>query len=320
MSISEVARDVFLVRLPLPFALNSVNCYLLRDPEGWTVFDTGLHTPAGEAAWREGLASLELKPEAIQRIIVSHHHPDHYGMAGWLQDLTGAPVLMASREAELADGIWGKPPDAPEPMVALFTAHGTPDDLVATIARDVARLRAATLPHPRVRFITPGERLLMAGRHFVALHAPGHSDGQLIFFDEADGLLLCGDHLLNTITPHIGVWPGSEPNPLGRYLASLAELADVPVRLALPGHKSLIQTWRERIGELQRHHADRLAAMRAALDGGATAYEVARRVFLFDQYTTHEMRFAVAETIAHLEYLVHAEGLRRFEGKVVRYG
>lgn len=320
MSISEVARDVFLARLPLPFALNSVNCYLLRDAEGWTVFDTGLHIPAGEAAWRDALASLDVAPEAIRRIIVSHHHPDHYGMAGWLQALTGAPVLMAPRETELAAGIWGKPPDAPEPMAALFTAHGTPDDLVATIARDVALLRRATFPHPQARFITPGERLRMAGRHFVALHAPGHSDGQLIFFDEADGLLLCGDHVLNTITPHIGLWPGSEPNPLGRYLASLEELADVPVRLALPGHRSLIHSWRERVGELQRHHADRLAAMRAALHGGATAYEVARRVFPFDEYTTHEMRFAVAETIAHLEYLVHTGVARRFEGEVVRYG
>ncbi|MGQ9927558.1 MAG: MBL fold metallo-hydrolase [Chloroflexaceae bacterium] len=320
MSINEVARDVFLVRLPLPFALNSVNCYLLRDLDGWTVFDCGLHTPAGEAAWHAALASLAVAPETIQRIIVSHHHPDHYGMAGWLQGLTGAPVLMAPREAELAAGIWGKPSDLPEPMAALFAVHGTPEELVATIARDVARLRAATLPHPTLTPLDPGTALTMAGRRFVALHAPGHSDGQLIFFDEADGLLLCGDHLLNTITPHIGVWPGSEPNPLGRYLASLAELADLPVRLALPGHKSLIHTWRERVGELQRHHADRLAAIRAALDGGATAYEVARRVFLFDQYTTHEMRFAVAETIAHLEYLVYAGVLRRSEGEVVRYG
>ncbi len=319
MSINEVARDVFLVRLPLPFALNSVNCYLLRDADGWTVFDAGLHTDAGEAAWRAALASLDVTPEAIRQIIVSHHHPDHYGMAGWLQALSGAPVLMAPREAELAAGIWGKPPDLPEPMARLFSRHGTPEDLVATITRDVALLRRATLPHPAPTPLSPGAALTMAGRRFVALHAPGHSDGQLIFFDEADGLLLCGDHLLNTITPHIGVWPGSEPNPLGRYLSSLAELAGLPVRLALPGHKSLIHTWRERVEELQRHHADRLAAVHAALDGGATAYEVARRVFLFDQYTTHEMRFAVAETIAHLEYLVDAGIVRRVEGEVVRY-
>lgn len=319
MPINEVAPDIFLVTLPLPFALNIVNCYLLRDTDGWTVLDTGLHTEAGEAGWRAALAALGLAPQAIQRIIVTHHHPDHYGMAGWLQGLTGAPVHLAPREAELAAGIWGKPLALPEPMLALFTAHGTPEALAATIAHDVARLRAATLPHPVLTPLLPGEQLLMGGRSFVALHAPGHSDGQLIFYAERDGLMLSGDHLLNKITPHIGVWPGSEPNPLARYLGSLSALAEYSVRLALPGHKTLIHDWRGRIGELLRHHDERLSAMHAAVQGGATAYEVARRVFPFEHYTTHEMRFAVAETIAHLEFLTHSGVVRRIEGPVVRY-
>lgn len=320
MPISEVARDIFLVRLPLPFALDHVNAYLLRDPEGWTIFDTGLHTRAVESAWRAALTDLAIAPEAIRQIIVSHHHPDHYGMAGWLQALTGAPVFLAPREIELAAGIWGKPPDAPEPMLAHFAAYGAPPALAETIAGDVAMLRMATLPHPHATPVTPGTTVMMGGRGFTALHAPGHSDGQLIFFNEDEGLLLCGDHLLNEITPHIGVWPGSEPDPLGRYLRSLAELADLPVRLALPGHKTPIYAWRERIGELQRHHEERLAAIRAAVTDGASAYDAARRVFPFEHYSTHEMRFAFAETIAHLEYLVRTGVVRRFEDGVVMYG
>lgn len=320
MPVSEVARDVFLVQLPLPFALNIVNCYLLRDADGWTVFDSGLHTEAGEAGWRAALDGLGITPDTIRQIVLSHHHPDHYGMAGWLQSLSDAPVLLAPREAELAAGIWGKPEHVPDPMVPLFVAHGTPLALAETIAVDVAKLRAATFPHPVLTPIWPGESLTMGGRRFVALHAPGHSDGQLIFYDQDDGLVLSGDHVLNKITPHIGVWPGGEPNPLGRYLRSLAELADLPVRLALPGHKTLIRDWRGRIGELLQHHEARLAAMRAAAEGGATAYEVALQVFPVDRFTTHEMRFAVAETTAHLEYLVHAGVVRRVAGDVVRYG
>jgi glyoxylase-like metal-dependent hydrolase (beta-lactamase superfamily II) len=317
--ISEVARDVVQVSLPLPFALDSVNCYLLRHDEGWAVVDTGLHTPEGEAAWRAAFAELRIAPQVIRVILLTHFHPDHFGMAGWLQQLSGAPVLLAPREIALAGAMWGKPDELLDPLVPHYTRHGTPPELVATIERTVAALRRRTYPHPLLTPIEPGAALRIGERELIAIHAPGHSDGQLLFFDRADGLLLCGDHVLNKITPHIGLWPDSEPDPLGRYLGSLAELRTLPVRLALPGHKSLIHDWPGRIDALLRHHEERLAAMRGAISTAATAHEVASRVFPFAQYGPHEVRFAVAETIAHLELLVRRGVLRRDPGKVVRF-
>jgi len=319
MPLSEVARDIFLVPLPLPFALRSVNCYLLRDGDGWAVIDSGLHTEASEAGWRAAFAELGMAPQAISRIVLTHHHPDHFGMAGWLQALSGAPVLIAPREVELAASSWGQPPGAPEPMAALFAAHGTPALVNATIVETMAALRAATLPLPMLTPLLPGAALELGGRRLTAIHAPGHSDGQLLLYDEADGLLFSGDQVLMQITPHIGVWPSSEPNPLGRYLASLAQLERLPVRLALPGHRAPISAWSDRIAQLRRHHEERLATMLAVVGAGATAYAVAERVFPFERYTPHEMRFAVAETIAHLDLLAARGLVWREEQEEIRY-
>ena len=206
-----------------------------------------------------------------------------------------------------------------EPTLAHFASHGVPADLTSTIVGAVEMLRAATLPRPELSHVGAGDRLRMGGRIFTVTHTPGHSDGHLIFFCAEDGLLLCGDHVLMKITPHIGWWPNSEPDPLGRYLASLEALGPLPVRLALPGHGRLIEDWPGRLIELRRHHEERLSVMAAAVGTVATAYEVAARTFAMARYSPHEIRFAIAETIAHLNLLVQRGVLRCEEGEVIRY-
>ncbi|NNJ09609.1 MBL fold metallo-hydrolase [Chloroflexales bacterium ZM16-3] len=314
-----LAPDIIQVQLPLPFALRSVNCYLLRDPDGWTIIDAGLHTPDGEAAWRSAFDKLDIKPRDIRRIVLTHFHPDHYGMAGWLQSISDAPVLISPRDAEQTREVWEIPEGSPDPTLAHFDSHGVPTELTGTIVGVVESLREATLPHPELSLIAAGEQIAMGGRAFTAIHAPGHSDGQLIFFAEKDSLMLCGDHVLMKITPHIGWWPNSEPNPLGRYMDSIQSLEPLPVRLALSGHRQQIDDWAGRLRELREHHEERLEAMEEAVGESATAYEVATRVFPVERYTPHEIRFAVAETIAHLELLVVRGSMRRAEGEVIRY-
>lgn len=300
-----MAEDIYQVRLPLPFALNHVNCYLLRDADGWTVVDTGLHWPDAQAAWTRALAELQIGFKQIRRIVLTHMHPDHFGLAGYFQAQTDALVYLSPREAEQVQTIWVEDGWHSTAAAEFWQVAGVPAETLAVMGVQTEQLRQRTMPHPQhYASISPGTLLTMGGRSWQVIHAPGHSDGQIIFYAAAEKLMLCGDQVLMKITPNIGLWPGIEADPLGRYLQSLAALAELDVACALPGHGGVITTWQTRLSELQQHHVHRLEAMVAAVQGGATAFQVAQRVFHFANFSEHEIRFALAETLAHLVYLV----------------
>jgi glyoxylase-like metal-dependent hydrolase (beta-lactamase superfamily II) len=151
------------------------------------------------------------------------------------------------------------------------------------------------------------------------LHTPGHSDYHFVLHDERRRLLFAGDHLLLEITPNIGLWTYTAPRPLRRYLDSIASLRDLDVDLVFPGHGPLFHDLEGRVDELLAHHEERLSVMLAALDGKpATPFEVARRVFPED-LTDHQLRFALAETLAHLEHLEWDGYVEQVSGDVVSY-
>ncbi|MCE7986829.1 MAG: MBL fold metallo-hydrolase [Caldilinea sp. CFX5] len=306
-----IAENIFQIRLPLPFALNHVNCYLLRDEDGWTMLDTGLNWSESQQAWQAAFAELQMADRQLRRIILTHMHPDHFGAAGYFQERTGAPVSMSPREAELARTVWVENGWRAELSSGFWQRAGVTGAVLEAVTTTTDRLRQRTMPHPVVvEPLLPGTTITIAGRNWQILHAPGHADGQLIFYDAAEQLLLSGDQVLMKITPNIGLWPTTEANPLERYLHSLAALAALPVRIAWPGHGRPITEWSARLQELQSHHQLRLAKMLDAAAAGASALTVAQRVFDFAKFSDHEVRFAVAETLAHLEYLVLQGELR----------
>ncbi len=322
----EVAPQIIQVRLPLPFALNHVNCYLLDDGDGWTMLDTGLHWPAAEAAWQQALQELGIPLSTIRRIVLTHMHPDHFGMAGYFQQLTGAPIVVGALEHAAIERVWIQDSWREAGAIDFWHRAGLDEAMLAIVTEQVGSLRQQTMPHPtEFVIIEPTEELVMGGRHFQPLLAPGHSDGQLIFYSPTDQLMLCGDQVLGKISPNIGLWPGGATQPLADYLQSLAELARPAVTVALPGHGAPILNWQTRIAALQEHHADRLAAMVAAVSdqqsNGATALMVAQEIFDFSRFSEHEIRFAVAETLAHLVYLVATGALHTEErkGKVLYF-
>ena len=303
--IRHITDDIVQVRLPLPYKLNSVNCYLLRGADGWTMVDTGLNTAAARAQWHKAMTSLGLQPSDIRQIVLTHLHPDHFGMAGWWQRQTDAPIplYLPAGERGLLQTLYQRRDS--EAYHQWLLRCGMTDGSARELEAALSSTRDLTQPHPlEWQFLEAGTELRLGERDFQAIHAPGHSDGQLIFYDTRDRLMLCGDHVLMRITPNVGNWAHSQSDPLGRFLHSLRELKALDVRLALPGHKRLITDWRGRIDEILAHHETRLAETEAALEAGArTCLDAAARLFDMERLTPHEWRFALAETLAHLEHL-----------------
>ncbi|MDX1522487.1 MAG: MBL fold metallo-hydrolase, partial [Anaerolineae bacterium] len=297
-----IADDIYQLTLPLPFALRSVNCYLVRDGSGWVIVDTGLNTPPARRQWQAVFAELNIRPQDIRQIMLTHSHPDHYGLAGWLQAWCSAPVLMSPREAKQVEQIFAQDNRATGVLGQALAGALSASDMAGIV--DATRsVREKMLPHPTtIEPLSDGQTVTIGWRRFTAVHTPGHSDGHLIFYDAADRLALCGDQVLMKITPNIGQWSLTDPKPLARYLASLHRLKSLDVRIAWPGHGLPVTEWGRRLSELEMHHAHRLQLMADAVTAeGSTLYEICAAVFNLEKLSKHELRFAMAETMAHVD-------------------
>lgn len=303
----EVAPGIYQLPVPIPIPLKYVNCYILKGPSGWTLVDAGFHDALAEAAWPRALGELGIRWQDVDRILVTHYHPDHLGGAGWLQELTGAPVFMHDMEVRQVELFWGGGmAEQAEALRAFFAGHGMPAEMAAAIARHHHHQSGNVTPLPQLTGVAAGEQLRLGAADYAVIWAPGHSDGLAIFFDANSGLLLANDMILDKITPNVSLWPDCRPNPLEDYLRSLQMVGGLGARLALPGHRNIIGDVAGRAAAIRQHHAERLAKMRAAVaqrPGGATAWEVCEEIFTPGTLTVHQIRFAMSETLAHLVYM-----------------
>jgi glyoxylase-like metal-dependent hydrolase (beta-lactamase superfamily II) len=299
----ELDGGIRRVTLPLPTRPGHVHAYALPGESGWTVVDTGLGLPDARDRWA---AELEALRGPVRRIVVTHFHPDHVGASADLADLTGAPVAQGRLDYEQCALVWGGG-DWAGVLVEWFRRHGVPDDVTRELVEQGSLWRPFIRYQPDPELLDPGDEV--DGWRTVA--APGHADGQVMLVK--DGVLVAADHLLQKITPTVGLWPRSRPDPLGDYLAALEATVALDARLALPGHGDLIDDPAARAREIIAHHAERLAATADALgDEPRSAYEVSIPLF-GDDLKPAARRFAVAETLSHLERLVREGGARRIE-------
>ena len=306
----ELEGGIRRVTLPLPTRPGHVHTYLLPGDDGWTLVDTGVGLPDAKETWA---AELEQAGGRVATIFVTHFHPDHVGAAADLHELTGAPVYQGTLDYAQCELVWGNPAWS-ERLVDWFRLHGTPDDVTAELVGQSSVYRPFIRYQRDPVLVEAGESV--DGWELVA--APGHADGQLCLLK--DGVLIAADHLLARITPTVGLWPASRADPLGDYLAALDRTIELAPRIALSGHGEPIEDPAGRAREIQEHHRLRLEETVAALGPEPrTGYELSFALFGATLQPAGR-RFAVAETLSHVERLVHEGAAQRHEqGGVVTY-
>jgi glyoxylase-like metal-dependent hydrolase (beta-lactamase superfamily II) len=292
VSVSDVGAGARRITLPLPTGPRHVHCYVIDG----TLFDTGLGVEP--PSWRDLV---------VERIAITHFHPDHVGGAEAAAAETGASVHQGALDYAQCDRVWGST-DWPERMAAWFRTHGVPRPIADELIEQ---------GHAFASFIrfARGPELLYEGSGldgWQVIELPGHADGHLGFL--RDGVLVGGDHLLSRITPAVGLYPESRPDPLGDYLASLERTIELAPRLVLPGHGEPIEDAAGRARAIVRHHRERLDAVAAALrNEPRSGFDVSQDVF-GGGLAPQQRRFAVAESLSHLERLVREGRAARADG------
>jgi len=304
-----VAPGVKWLTMPLPFKLDHINLWLLEDGSGWTAVDTGLGLPPTRALW-EQVVTGELGGRPITRVIVTHFHPDHMGNAAWLTARWGADLWCTEAEWFAAHYAWRSRDFAPR--LEHYHRHGIRDEALAQLAKRGNHYPGVV---PEVcghyRGIDDGETLAIGGRAWHVLAVRGHAVHQACLWCPELRVLISADQVLPKITSNVSVW-SEQPlgNPLRLYLDSLARFGTMaPDTLALPSHGLPFRGLHERLDQLRAHHAARLAECADALVEPRTAAELIPVLFR-RELDTHQLGFAVGETLAHLNYL-EAEGRAR---------
>ena len=320
----EVAPGIHWARLPLPMALDHVNVYALDDGDGWTLVDTGMNTAPARVAW-SALLDGPLSGKPVTRLFVTHNHPDHIGLAGWLCERTGAPLVttrtsfMYAKMLQLDD--WN---DLPGAAITFYTRAGYgPAELQRARDRAPFGFSKVCAPLPLgFHRVVEDDVLHIGGRDWRVVIGHGHAPEHAMLWCEAEKLLLSGDQILPRITSNIGVY-ATEPegDPLGEWLHSCARLRErfSDDILVLPGHNEPFTGARIRLAQLLDHHAEGLSALGEFLTEPRTIIECFD--VLFDRKITDQLLgFATVEAVAHLNNL-HQSGraTRREENGVYRF-
>tara|TARA_R110002049_G_scaffold77947_4_gene199034 strand:+ start:656 stop:1699 length:1044 start_codon:yes stop_codon:yes gene_type:complete len=304
----EVADGIIWLRIPLPYRLDHVNIYLIRDHGGWAVIDTGIRTDEAIAAWDAYFAG-PLKGFTITKVIVTHHHPDHIGLAGRMCDRFDAPLLttysayMGSKVISL-----GANERQTRSNFDFYTSHGMSSEVAGVVAiqgNEYLR-RVGELPGSFLRLLMP-DFLEIGERSFRVLTGDGHAHEQLLLYCEADKLLFAADQVIEKISPNISVFADERNgDPLGHFLRSLRFLsAEIPPDvLVLPGHRLPFYGLQARCAELEAHHEERCDRVRAACTKAPMTVAELVPILFPRELDPHQMSFAFTETLAHVNRLV----------------
>ena len=301
----EVAPGVLWLRLPLPMALNHINVWAVADGDGWMVVDTGLRTPTSVEAWEEALAG-PLGGRPVTRVLCTHMHPDHIGLAGWMCERFGAPLLMSRLEYVTGRMLIADTGPASEDGADFYRRAGWTAEQIERWRSGYGMFGKAVAPLPMTyERVREDDRLTIGGQTWRIVVGDGHSPEHLCLWRESDGVFIAGDQILPKISSNVSIWP-TEPgaDPLDDWMTSLAKLrALLPDDLlVLPSHGEPFTGVHARLDALTRGHEVALKRLRRTLKTPSRAVDVFPALFA-RPVGDGVLGMATGEALAHLNYL-----------------
>lgn len=314
------------LQVPIPNnPLAYVLPYLLEGDDGYTLVDSGWNAPEAYGALMAQLHALGVPLKELRRVVFTHVHPDHYGLAGRLKGDCDAELMLGAPERGFINSRYRQPEGLLERMGEWLRSHGVPEETMPDMRGSSMAVRGFVVAADPDTLLHGGERLKVGAHEWEVIWTPGHSPGHMCFYDAKRRIMITGDHVLPTISPNVSLHPEQPGNPLHDYILSLRRLKNYDVELALPAHEFDFPDLHARIDELEGHHQERMDEMIAGFHGApATAYEIAGHVKWvtgpFESFSAWTQRAAIGETLSHLEYMV-MEGIlgRQFEDGKVKY-
>lgn len=305
--IQLVAPGILWLRMPLPFRLNHINLWLLEDGNGWTLVDTGMAMDEARAAWLQ-IIDDHLGGRPINRIIVTHFHSDHAGLAGWLTDRFASQLWMSETEWRRTRLLTGGPDRAwTDNVLSFFHRAGCPEEMVTETHSLWSGYNSRMSPTPDLHTtMSEGMTFDIGGQNWRVLIGRGHAPEHVSLYCAELDVLIAGDQVLPRISPNVSLFPGDGgENPLGDFLTTTASFrAQLPdTTLVLPSHNEPFYGLHHRLDALASHHDERLDHMAEVCAEPSSAYGVSRRSFSPD-LDSLQSSLAVTETLAHLNHLI----------------
>ncbi|OUR79879.1 hypothetical protein A9Q83_02725 [Alphaproteobacteria bacterium 46_93_T64] len=314
----KVAEGIYWVRMPIPFkGLDFINLYLLEEDDGWTMVDAGFNSDTIKNLWAD-IFEKHLKGKPVTRLICTHFHPDHMGLAGWVTEKWDIPLTMTMGEWTFGRMLYLEADDSvPDHVIKFNKKVGFTETMLEKVRKggfNFLRKSVYNLPES-VESLEDGQTLKVGENEWKILIGRGHSPEHACLYCEEKDILISGDQVLPRITPHIGVYP-SEPmgNPLHKFLDSISRLSELPEdTLVLPAHNDVFIGLHNQLSYYEDHHKERLMRLKSACDAPKTAFELLP--VLFDrELNENDQRLAISEGLAHCHYLVESGELVRQVG------
>lgn len=326
----ELFRGINQIKVPLPkSSLNSINVYIIEGNNGNLMIDTGWNIPESFNALVQEMKNSGFAMKDITQVVVTHLHPDHYGLAGKIAELSGATVAMSEIESKFLDSRYLHPDSLLARMRKFLADNGVPDYELKMLAEASMNIRSYITTIAPSSILNHGDRLSIGPFEFEVILTPGHSPGHICLYEPDKKYLFSGDQLLPEIAPNISYHQESGENPLGDYINSLNQLSEREIHFVFPGHGPVFSGLGPEIDNIFRHHRDKMMKIEKIMGiNTKNAFDIAKELpwiingedVPYNKLEPIDRRLAILETLAYLQFMVaENKGKKIYEGDKVVY-